>query len=76
MTRHDPRDPEYADRVRRSFDRQGAMRLLGAELCRVEPGQVEIAVPFRPEVSQQHGFFHGGVVSAALDSASATRRWA
>ena len=69
MTQHDPRDPDYADRVRRSFDRQGAMRLMGAELHRVEPGEVEIAVPFRPEVSQQHGLFHGGVVAAVLDSA-------
>lgn len=69
MAEFDPRDPEYAARVRRSFGRQGAMRLMGAELSRVEPGEVEIASPFRPEVSQQHGFFHGGVVAALLDSA-------
>ena len=66
MAEFDPRDPEYAARVRRSFGRQGAMRLMGAELSRVEPGEVEIASPFRPEVSQQHGFFHGGVVAALL----------
>lgn len=69
MAEFDPRDPEYAARVRRSFGRQGAMRSMGAELSRVEPGEVEIASPFRPEVSQQHGFFHGGVVAALLDSA-------
>ena len=48
MAEFDPRDPEYAARVRRSFGRQGAMRSMGAELSRVEPGEVEIASPFRP----------------------------
>ena len=68
MAEFDPRDPEYAARVRRSFGRQGAMCSMGAELSRVEPGEVEIASPFRPEVSQQHGFFHGGVVAAPVFS--------
>ena len=45
------------------------MRLLGAALARVEPGHVEIAVPFRDDLSQQHGFFHAGVTSSIADSA-------
>lgn len=56
-------------RVRASFDRQPAMRLIGARLERVEPGCVEIALPFRPDIAQQHGFAHAGIVGAALDSA-------
>jgi uncharacterized protein (TIGR00369 family) len=45
------------------------MAHLGAVLERVEPGRVEIALPFRAELSQQHGFFHAGMVSTIADSA-------
>ena len=45
------------------------MAHLGATLERVEPGRVEIHMPFRPELSQQHGFFHAGMVSTIADSA-------
>jgi uncharacterized protein (TIGR00369 family) len=56
-------------RVQESFDRQGLMRLLGAELIHVSPGQVKITLPRRPEVSQQHGYVHAGATSAIADSA-------
>jgi len=59
----------YAERVRASFARQGAMVLIGAELIAIEPGFCAIALKPRPEVSQQHGFVHAGVVSAIVDSA-------
>jgi uncharacterized protein (TIGR00369 family) len=62
-------DPGYAQRVRESFDRQGAMALLGASLSRVEPGECEIRLPYRPEVTQQHGYFHGGIIGTISDSA-------
>lgn len=45
------------------------MAHLGATMERVEPGRVEIALAFRPELSQQHGFFHAGVISTIADSA-------
>ena len=45
------------------------MTLLGATMERVEPGRVEIALPFRADLSQQHGFFHAGVISTIADSA-------
>lgn len=65
----EPRDPDYERRTRESFARQGIMAHLGAALEAVAPGRVEIAVPFRPELSQQHGFFHAGVVATLADSA-------
>jgi uncharacterized protein (TIGR00369 family) len=65
-----PRDPGFEAKVRDSFARQGIMAHLGARLQRVEPGLVEIAVPFRPELSQQHGYFHAGVVATVADSAA------
>lgn len=64
-----PRDPRFESRVRGSFSRQKLMQLLGARLVSVEPGRVEIALPFRDELTQQHGFLHAGVVTAIADSA-------
>ncbi|HEY0878246.1 MAG TPA: PaaI family thioesterase, partial [Zeimonas sp.] len=61
--------PGFAQRVRESFARQPAMRLIGADLLRVDAGEVEIVLPFRPEIAQQHGFVHAGIIGAALDSA-------
>jgi uncharacterized protein (TIGR00369 family) len=64
-----PEDPNYAERVRASFGRQRAMVLLGANLRTVEPGQTEIVLPYREELSQQHGFVHAGIVTAIADTA-------
>lgn len=64
-----PADPGFEARTRASFARQGAMALIGALMERVEPGRVEIALPFRPDLAQQHGFFHAGMISAIADSA-------
>lgn len=60
---------EAEARVRASFSRQGLMRHLGAVLAEVAPGRVSIQLPFRAELTQQHGFFHAGSTSAIADSA-------
>ena len=64
-----PRDPDFEARVRASFARQRFMATLGATLERVAPGEVAIALPFRDDLTQQHGFLHAGVVTAVVDSA-------
>lgn len=64
-----PADPDFADRVRASFARQRVMRLIGATLARVEPGVVEIHLPFRADLTQQHGYLHAGIVTTICDSA-------
>lgn len=69
MTAFVPANPDFEARTRESFARQGAMRLLGAELERIEPGLVQIGLAYRPELSQQHGFFHAGILSTIADSA-------
>ena len=56
-------------RVRDSFERQGLMHHLGAFIAHVAPGVVHIHMPYRPELTQQHGFFHAGSTSAIADSA-------
>ncbi len=69
MPLFEPADPGFAARVRDSFARQSIMALIGAELTRVEPGLVEIELPFRADLCQQHGFFHAGITSTIADSA-------
>jgi uncharacterized protein (TIGR00369 family) len=64
-----PLDPAFESRVRASFARQRVMETIGAELTRVEPGAVEITLPSRPELTQQHGFVHAGIIATILDSA-------
>jgi uncharacterized protein (TIGR00369 family) len=64
-----PANPDFEKRIRESFARQAFMSTLGATLTRVEPGAVDIRLPIRPELSQQHGFVHAGAVAAIGDSA-------
>lgn len=59
----------WEQRVRDSFSRQPAMKTMGASLANVRKGHVEIVVPYDLKLTQQHGFLHGGMVAAALDSA-------
>ncbi|GBG03342.1 thioesterase [Azospira sp. I13] len=67
---HHPSDPDFAARVRDSFHRQQAMVLIGASMPVIEAGYTEIHLPHKPEVTQQHGFIHGGVVGMIADSAA------
>jgi uncharacterized protein (TIGR00369 family) len=64
-----PADPLFESRVRASFARQQVMQTIGAALTAVEPGAVEIVLPFRADLTQQHGFLHAGIVATILDSA-------
>ena len=69
MPDFEPRDPDYARRVRESFARQRALETFGARLLRVAPGEVEIGMAFREEFTQQHGYLHAGLVTALVDTA-------
>jgi len=62
-------DADYEIRVRDSFARQPAMQLIGATLLRVEPGRVDVELAVRDDLTQQHGFVHGGIVGMIADSA-------
>jgi uncharacterized protein (TIGR00369 family) len=64
-----PVDAGYEPRVRASFARQGAMKLIGAELLEVAPGYCAIALVPRPEIAQQHGYVHAGIISTIVDTA-------
>jgi uncharacterized protein (TIGR00369 family) len=64
------RDPAFAERVRTSFDQQVFMGTLGARLGHVAPGEVDIELPVRDALVQQHGFVHAGALASVLDSAA------
>jgi len=64
-----PKDPDFEARVRASFGRQKIMTLIGARMTRVEPGLVEIELPYRADLTQQHGFIHAGITGTIADSA-------
>ncbi len=64
-----PPNPHFAERVRDSFARQAAMRLIGATLVEVGPGAVTIDLPVREDLTQQHRYVHGGIVGMIADSA-------
>lgn len=56
-------------RIHASFQAQGLMTTLGATLAQVADGEVQIALPFSPHLSQQHGYLHAGAISSIVDSA-------
>ena len=63
-------NPSFADEIKQSFAKQTIMGLIGAELTRVEPGVIEITLPYRADLTQQHGYLHAGIVTTIADSAS------
>ena len=64
-----PVDADYASRVRESFERQAAMRLIGARIGALSPGRCVIELECREDLTQQHGYIHAGIVGTIVDSA-------
>jgi len=60
---------DIQERIASSFGSQGLMATLGAQLVSVADGEVQIALPFSEQVSQQHGFVHAGAITSIVDSA-------
>ena len=65
----DALNPSFEANVRDSFSKQAAMTTIGAQLITVEPGLVEIMIPYRADLTQQHGYLHGGIITTVADSA-------
>ena len=58
------------EKIHESFNRQGLMTTLGARLIDIQPGRVQIEIPYSPGLTQQHGYFHAAVATAAADTAA------
>jgi uncharacterized protein (TIGR00369 family) len=67
--RFEPRNPDYRHIATDTFERQCAMRTLGISIARLEPGEVELAMAYSADLTQQNGFVHAGIITAGLDSA-------
>ena len=65
----DPKNPDFEERVRSSFNRQRVMQTIGARMTTVAPGAVDIELAYRADLTQQHGFLHAGIVTTIVDSA-------
>ena len=55
--------------IKQSFQKQGLMQHLDAELVEIVDGQVVIQCPLSEKVTQQQGFFHAGAITSIVDSA-------
>ena len=64
-----PKNPDYRAIATDTFERQCAMRTLGISIARLEPGEVELAMAYSADLTQQNGFVHAGIITAGLDSA-------
>jgi uncharacterized protein (TIGR00369 family) len=69
MPRFEPKNPNFRKIATDTFERQRAMRTLGISLARMEPGEVDLAMGYSPDFTQQNGFVHAGVITAGLDNA-------
>jgi uncharacterized protein (TIGR00369 family) len=69
MSRFEPKNPDYRAIAAATFERQQAMQTLGISISRLEPGEVDLSMPYSPALTQQNGFVHAGIVTAGLDTA-------
>jgi uncharacterized protein (TIGR00369 family) len=69
MPRFEPKNPDFRRVASATFSRQQAMRTLGISIARLEPGEVDLAMAYSPDFTQQNGFVHAGVITAGLDTA-------
>ncbi len=65
-----PAFPNFRQRIFDSFQRQPFMAYIGAQLILVEAGIVELRLPYKEELSQQHGYFHGGIIGTLADNSA------
>lgn len=69
LSEFDTPDPDFRKRVIAGFEGQAVMRTMGVTLLSVDPGEIQLQLPFRSDLTQQDGFLHAGVLGTALDTA-------
>jgi uncharacterized protein (TIGR00369 family) len=69
MPRFEPKNPDFREVATATFAAQRAMQTLRIRIARLEPGEVDLAMDYAPEYSQQNGFVHAGIITAGLDNA-------
>ena len=69
MVSFKPKDPQYRSRVEASFNQQQVMKTLSVEIESLQPGEIELIMPYGVAYTQQHGFMHAGIIATVLDNA-------
>jgi len=69
MPKFEPKNPDYRAAATATFDAQPAMQTLDISIARLEPGEVDLVMPYSPAWTQQNGFVHAGIITAGLDNA-------
>src|SRR3977135_730418 len=69
MSRFEPKNPDFRNVAAETFARRQAMRTLGITIARLEPGEVDLAMAYSSDFTQQNGFVHAGIITAGLDTA-------
>ena len=69
MQRFEPKNPDYRTVAVATFERQQVMRTLGISITRLDPGEVDLSMPYSSDFTQQNDFVHAGIITAALDTA-------
>ena len=69
MVAFQPKNPDYRATAMQTFEQQRAMKTLGISITRLEPGEVDLAMDYAADFTQQHGFIHAGIITAGLDNA-------
>jgi uncharacterized protein (TIGR00369 family) len=69
MLRFEPKNPGFRDAATAAFAAQPAMRTLGISIARLDPGEVDLAMAYSADFTQQNGFVHAGIITAGLDNA-------
>lgn len=62
-------EPDREQRVAMSYANQKAMEMIGASLTEIGQGTATVELSFRPDLTQQHGFVHAGIVTMIVDTA-------
>jgi len=63
----EPRNPDYAARVRAIVEEANFARALGLQLAEVSPGRCVTTLAVRPDHWQQDGYVHAGVQATLCD---------
>jgi uncharacterized protein (TIGR00369 family) len=63
------KDPQFRSRVEASFSQQQVMKTLGVKIMNLQPGEIELMMPYAAAYTQHHGFIHAGIIATVLDNA-------
>ena len=67
MKKFEAQSPNFEQVIKKSFEDQSFLNLIGAKITKLSPGLIEIEVKNNESLHQQDGFFHAGVTSTIAD---------